>query len=123
MARIMSQQLTIYQDSDDAKKAYPSWTEKYYPTSNWKKMDGFIFEPKDDDDLFDFQCIKGEAKLNGVSQGKYFTCKSFQVHDRYISMLRVNIDGETLTLDQFKKILAKSDEHLYNDISQDPVAQ
>jgi hypothetical protein len=51
------------------------------------------------------------------------SCRSVQQHAQYISLFYVNIDGETLTLDQFKDILAKSDEHLYNDVSQGPAAQ
>jgi len=51
------------------------------------------------------------------------SCRIVQQHDQFISLILINIDGETLTLDQFKDILAKSDEHLYNDISQGPVVQ
>ena len=123
LSRSMSQRLIIYKDGNKAEKSYSDLVTDYFPTDDWRMPDIFIFKPKNKNDQFDFRCIESEPKINGISQGKCLGCISLQQHEQYISLIHVNIDGETLTLDQFKDILAKSDEHLYNDISQGPAVQ
>ena len=116
---LVKHQLTVYSSDDGATNAYPEWEGTWFPTQTWQRPAEAAFAPVDSTDQFRFACIN--VKIN---DSPVMTCTYLQQHHNLISLVLVNIDGKTITLQQFEQALKRVDERLQmaNHASATPMA-
>jgi len=101
---VVSHQLSYYSTSSDAKDAYTLWESEWFTTAKLMPPNDWSFQPQDINDQFRFGCVN-----QTVNEKPFLVCTYLQHHDRVISLVLANLDGETMNLEQFANALTLLD--------------
>ncbi len=97
---LVSHQLSLYQTETDAKNAYSDWESEWFTTDKLIPPNGWLFQPQDTQDQSRFGCLN-----QTINEKPFLVCRYLQRHKSIISLVLANLDGETLTLEQFANTL------------------
>lgn len=102
----VSHQITIYADTEIAKKEFENWDKEKF-TSSYTETPDLIFVPRDTSDKFIIRC-KGETINNTPS----YSCKYLQQHKNLIIYIVTHINSVNITFTEFSDLLQKLDARL-----------
>lgn len=103
---LLTHQVGVFSSKETAEIAYDEWEEKWF-TGGWQPRAEAVFIPDNSQDQYRYACI--DVIANGKLKSP---CTFLQQHNRFVSLVLIGIDGESITFDEFNQLLQALDDKL-----------
>ena len=103
---LLTHQVGVFQSREAAEIAYHEWEAEWF-AGGWQPRSDATFMANDPLDQYRYECI--DVTANGRPKSP---CRYLQQHGRFVSLIRIGIDGEAITFGEFNELLQIVDHKL-----------